>query len=90
VFNRVQLLPRMKVTIENHSGRLRLRWKDPKQRTLALSLPDTPACRSMDGITKNEIGHYDRILLKYRPRSTDPRDAQLIETISVQKSGQRC
>lgn len=66
----------MKVTIENHNGRLRLRWKDPKQRTLALGLPDTPACRSMAGITKNEIeldwqtGHYDQTLLKYRPRST--------------------
>jgi integrase len=65
----------MKVTIENHQGRLRLRWKDPKQRTLALGLPDTPACRSKAGMVKNAIeldwqtGHYDPTLLRYRPRT---------------------
>ncbi len=60
MFNRVQLLPRMKVTIENHNGRLRLRWKDPKQRTLALGLPNTPACRSLVGIISPKGCPIDR------------------------------
>ncbi len=66
----------MKVTIESHQGRLRLRWQDPDRRTLVLGLPDTPVCRSKAGMVKNQIeldwqtGQYDPTLLKYRPRTT--------------------
>ncbi len=65
----------MKVTIESHNGRLRLRWHDGiKRQTLALGLPDTSPCRSLALKKKSEIeldfqtGHYDGTLLKYRSR----------------------
>jgi integrase len=73
----------MKVTIENHNNRLRLRWNDGKRRTLALGLPDTPPCRSTAGIVKNQIeldhqtGHYDATLLKYRPRTLGKNAAEI-------------
>jgi integrase len=66
----------MKIQIENHEGRLRLRWHDgDKRHTLALGVKDTPVGRSLAQIKKAEIeldwqtGHYDRTLLKYRPRT---------------------
>lgn len=65
----------MKVTIENHNGRLRLRWNDGNRRTLALCLPDSPPCRAKAEIVKYQIeqdfytGHYDPTLLRYRPRT---------------------
>lgn len=45
----------MKVTIENHNGRLRLRWNDGKRRTLALGLPDSPPQARILGVTATPI-----------------------------------
>ena len=46
----------MKIQIENHEGRLRLRWHDEdKRHTLALGIKDTPVGRSLAQIKKAEI-----------------------------------
>jgi integrase len=65
----------MKVTIESHDGRLRLRWYDgSKRQTIAIGIADSPIGRSLAQKKKNEIeldfqtGHYDGTLLKYRPK----------------------
>jgi integrase len=75
----------MKVTIENHQNRLRLRWHDgTKRQTLALGLTDSPACRSKANMVKNQIeldwqiGQYDQTLLKYRPRTTGKNATELL------------
>ncbi len=64
----------MKVTIESHNGRLRLRWHDgTKRQTLAIGIADSRIGRSLAQRKKSEIeldfhtGHYDGTLLKYRP-----------------------
>jgi integrase len=66
----------MKVTIENHRDRLRLRWHDgSKRQSLALGLPESSISRSLAQKKKAEIeldwqtGHYDPTLLKYRPQT---------------------
>lgn len=66
----------MKIQIENHDGRLRLRWDDgDKRQTLAIGVDDSPLGRSLAQKKKAEIEHdwvigqYDRTLLKYRPRT---------------------
>jgi integrase len=66
----------MKIQIENHNGRLRLRWDDgDKRQTLAIGVNDSPLGRSLAQKKKQEIEHdwligqYDRTLLKYRPRT---------------------
>jgi integrase len=65
----------MKVTIENHRNLLRLRFNDGKRRCLPLGVTDSPIGRSLALQRKAEIeldwqtGHYDKSLLKYRPRT---------------------
>jgi integrase len=66
----------MKIQIENHNDRLRLRWDDgDKRQTLAIGVNDSPLGRSLAQKKKQEIEHdwlisqYDRTLLKYRPRT---------------------
>lgn len=66
----------MKIQIENHNSRLRLRWDDgDKRQTLAIGVNDSPLGRSLAQKKKQEIeqdwliGQYDRTLLKYRPRT---------------------
>jgi integrase len=68
----------MKVTIENHQGRLRLRWTCPetgKRKTLALGVADCNTGRGYAQTVKAQIendvsyGYYDRTLLKYKPRT---------------------
>lgn len=65
----------IKVTIENHRGLLRLRFNDGKRRCLLLGVADSLIGRSLALQRKAEIeldwqiGHYDKTLLKYRPRT---------------------
>ena len=66
----------MKIQVENHNGRLRLRWDDgDKRQTLAIGVNDTPVGRSLAQKKKAEIEHdwiigqCDRTLLKYRLRT---------------------
>jgi integrase len=65
----------MKITIENHGGRLRLRWLyQGKRLTLSCGVPDSSAgqgmAQMMAGRIKADIesGNFDMTLLKYRPR----------------------
>jgi integrase len=66
----------MKVTIESHDNRLRLRWSCPetgKRKTLALGMDDSTTGRAFASTIKDRIendakhGYYDSTLLKYRP-----------------------
>jgi integrase len=66
----------MKIQIENHNDRLRLRWHDgDKRQTLAIGVNDTPLGRSIAQEKKLEIerdwllNQYDRTLVKYRPQT---------------------
>ncbi len=75
----------MKIQIENHNGRLRLRWDDgDKRQTLAIGVNDTPVGRSLAQKKKAEIEHdwvigqYDRTLLKYRPRTIGKTAAEIL------------
>lgn len=46
----------MKITIENHGGKLRLRWNDGgKRRTLAVSVNDDPTGRAVANQKKAQI-----------------------------------
>jgi hypothetical protein len=48
----------MKIQIENHEGRLRLRWHDgDKRQTLAIGVNDSPLGRSLAQKKKQEIEH---------------------------------
>jgi integrase len=65
----------MKVTIEDHDGRLRLRWLyQGKRFTLGCGVPNTLTGRAAAQMKKSEIerdlisGYFDITLLKYRPR----------------------
>lgn len=66
----------MKVQIENHNGRLRLRWDDGnKVQTVAVGLPDSPINRKF-AVKKNEKierdwneGEYDFTVVKYRAQT---------------------
>jgi len=64
------------VTIENHDGRLRLRWAyQGKRYTLAVGVPDNPTGRAIANQKKAQIeldiqaGYFDETLLKYKPRT---------------------
>ncbi len=66
----------MKIQIENHNDRLRLRWHDGgKRHTLAIGVNDTPLGRSIAQEKKLEIerdwllNQYDQTLVKYRPQT---------------------
>lgn len=66
----------MKVTIENHDGRLRLRWKHQGKRyTLSVGANDDPTGQAIAKLKKAEIekdlinGYFDPTLLKYKPRT---------------------
>ncbi len=66
----------MKIRINNHDGRLRLRWHDGvKLQSLAVGVADTPAGRAQANIKRGEIlrdweaGYYDQTLVKYRPQT---------------------
>jgi integrase len=65
----------MKVTIEKHDGRLRLRWKYQDHRyTMALGIANTPTGQAVAKRKAAEIeidisaGYFDRTLLKYKPQ----------------------
>ena len=75
----------MKIQIENHNGRLRLRWDDgDKRQTLAIGVNDCPLGRSLAQKKKQEIEHdwligqYDRTLLKYRPRTVGKTASEIL------------
>jgi integrase len=66
----------MKIQIENHNGRLRLRWHDGnKRQTLAIGMPDSALGRSVALMKKSQIeedwhkDRYDPTLVKYRPQT---------------------
>jgi integrase len=66
----------MKIRINNHDGRLRLRWHDGiKLQSLAVGVADTPVGRAQANIKRGEIlrdweaGYYDQTLVKYRPQT---------------------
>jgi integrase len=67
----------MKVGIQSKEGRLILVWNDGERRTMAIGLPDSPVNRKLAKTRAAEIEldfslggkHYDRTLLKYRPRT---------------------
>lgn len=66
----------MKVTIENHGNRLRLRWRyEGKRKTMACGVPDNPTGRALAKKIAAQIeldisaGYYDPTLLKYKPRT---------------------
>uniref|UniRef100_B8HUB1 Integrase family protein n=1 Tax=Cyanothece sp. (strain PCC 7425 / ATCC 29141) TaxID=395961 RepID=B8HUB1_CYAP4 len=70
------LTPDMKVTIENHNGRLRLRWLfEGKRYTLGCGVPANPTGMAIAKIKKAEIerdllnGYFDPTLLRYKPRT---------------------
>jgi integrase len=65
----------MKVTIEKHKGRLRLRWLyQGKRYTMAVGVDDNPTGRAQAKRKASEIeldisvGYFDPSLLKYKPR----------------------
>ncbi|NCJ05337.1 DUF3596 domain-containing protein [Synechococcales cyanobacterium C] len=65
----------MKTTIENHDGRLRLRWRyHGKRYTLACGVADSAIGRGLARQKASQIevdvatGHFDHTLLKYKPR----------------------
>jgi integrase len=65
----------MKVTIEDHDGRLRLRWQHQGKRyTLSCGVPATPTGKAAAQMKKAEIerdlisGYFDPTRLKYKPR----------------------
>lgn len=65
----------MRVQIENHNGRLRLRWQyQGKKYTMAAGVPESPTGRAFANQLKATIeldvqaGYFDTTLLKYRPR----------------------
>lgn len=67
----------MKVTIERHYGRLRLRWRyQGKRYTMAAGAPDSLMGRAIARKKAAEIeldieaGYFDTTLLKYRPKIT--------------------
>jgi integrase len=64
-----------KVYIENHNGRLRLRWKyEDERKTMALGVNDDPTGRAIAKQKAAQIeldlqaNYYDETLLKYKPR----------------------
>lgn len=66
----------MKCTVENHSGRLRLRWLyQGKRYTMSCGVSNTPTGRAVARQKASQIeldietGHFDLTLLKYRPRT---------------------
>lgn len=65
----------MKVTIENHGGRLRLRWLyQGKRHALSCGVPATPTGKAFAKQIAAQIeldisaGYFDPTLLKYKPR----------------------
>ncbi|WP_019498384.1 tyrosine-type recombinase/integrase [Pseudanabaena sp. PCC 6802] len=65
----------MKVTIENHNGRLRLRWLyQGKRYTLSAAVSDNPTGRALARQKAAQIeldisaGYFDPSLLKYKPK----------------------
>jgi integrase len=65
----------MKCTIENHDGRLRLRWLYQGRRyTMGCGVSDNPTGRAIAKLKSAEIekdlinGYFDITLLKYKPR----------------------
>lgn len=84
----------MKVTIELHQHKLRLRWTCPetgKRRNLALGVEDSTTGRALAATTKDRIetdikniqhGYYDSSLLKYRPL-TIGKNASEITTVEL-------
>ncbi|MFM2303245.1 MAG: hypothetical protein RLZZ135_654 [Cyanobacteriota bacterium] len=81
----------MKVTIEKHQNKLRLRWTCPetgKRRPLALGVDDSTTGRAFAAIIKDRIendakhGYYDATLLKYRPL-TIGKNASEITTVEL-------
>ncbi|MBW4553933.1 MAG: tyrosine-type recombinase/integrase [Aphanocapsa sp. GSE-SYN-MK-11-07L] len=65
----------MKCTVENHNGRLRLRWRHQGKRyTLGCGVDDNPTGRAVAKQKAAQIeldiqaGYFDPTLLKYRPR----------------------
>ena len=68
----------MKITIEKHQHKLRLRWTCPetgKRKNLALSVEDSTTGRAFASTIKDRIendtkhGYYDPTLVKYRPKT---------------------
>ena len=66
----------MKCTIENHAGRLRLRWRyKGKRYTLGCGVPDNPMGWAVARQKASQIeldlqaGYFDPTLLKYKPRT---------------------
>lgn len=66
----------MKITIENHDGRLRLRWLyQGKRYTMGCGVPDNPTGRAVAKQKASQIeldiqaGYFDTSLLKYKPRT---------------------
>jgi integrase len=64
-----------KVTIENHNGRLRLRWRyQGKRYTLAISVANNVMGQAIAKQKASQIevdmqaGYFDLSLLKYKPR----------------------
>ncbi|NCJ05052.1 DUF3596 domain-containing protein [Synechococcales cyanobacterium C] len=65
----------MKVTIENHEGSLRLRWRyHGKRYTLACGVADSAIGRGLARQKASQIeadlitGQFDHTLLRYKPR----------------------
>jgi hypothetical protein len=60
----------MKVTIENHNGRLRLRWKYQNRRcSVAVGMADTPTGRA---VAKQKAAHLNRTVftITFKTRNT--------------------
>jgi integrase len=81
----------MKVTIEKHQNKLRLRWICPetgKRIPLALGVDDSTTGRAFAATIKDRIendakhGYYDASLLKYRPL-TIGKNASEITTVEL-------
>ena len=81
----------VKITIEKHQNKLRLRWTCPetgKRQTLALGMDDSTTGRAFAATIKDRIendarhGYYDSSLLKYRPL-TIGKNASEITTVEL-------
>jgi len=75
------------ITIENHEGRLRLRWAYlGKRYTLAVGVPDNPTGRAITLQKKAQIeldiqaGYFDETLLKYKLRTAGKTAVEITTT----------
>lgn len=85
----------MKVTIENHDGRLRLRWRhEGKRYTLSCGVPDTQTGRAAAKQKAAQIeldisaGYFDPTLMKYRPKLLGKNAIEIATVVMFQRFAQ--